>query len=332
MKPEHVFELGFPFDLLNVNLFSDTLTQGAGRLKMKIFLTGGSGFVGRVLVKTLLENGFQVTCLVRPGSEEKWKELFSPSLQLICGDITQPSSYGEGLEGRECVIHLVGIIREFPAKGIQYQKIHVEGTQNLVMNALKRKCKRFIYMSALGARASALARYHQTKYQAEEVVRRSGLNYTIFQPSVIFGPDDRFINMLARMVRLNPITPLIGGGKNKLQPIFVSDISKGILLSLNEKRAFYRTYPVGGLEAYSMKHIFTLIKKALGIKRPNIRIPLLFIKPVVKIMEPFPFFPLTSDQLTMLKEDNTCDPTLFFEHFKMAPMPFPEGIKNILRH
>ena len=148
------FEAGLAFDLLNVNPFSDTLPQGTGGLTMKIFLTGSSGFLGCAILKNLLGEGFQVTALVRPGSENKMKEFSSPLLHLLPGDITQPGTYIKGLEGNECVIHLVGIIREFPAKGVEYQTIHVEGTRNLVMNTLKMKSKRFIYMSALGARAS----------------------------------------------------------------------------------------------------------------------------------------------------------------------------------
>jgi len=268
---------------------------------------------------------------VRPGSVNKVKEFSSPLLHLLQGDITQPATYIKGLEGNECVIHLVGIIREIPAKGVRYQTIHVEGTRNLVVNAMKMKSKRFIYMSALGAGASALSHYHQTKYQAEEILRRSGLNYTIFQPSVIFGPQDQFINMLARMVRLNPVTPLIGGGKNKLQPIAVEDISKGVVMALKEKKASFRTYPIGGLEIFSFKEILNIIKEVLGLFRPNLRIPLLLVTPVVKLMERFSFFPLTSDQLTMLREDNTCDPTVFFEHFRISPMGFREGVKKILK-
>ncbi len=298
---------------------------------MKIFLTGGTGFLGSVILKELLERGFHLTCLVRPGSEHRLVSHPSPLLTLISGDITQPSTYVEQLEGTDFFVHLVGIIREFYRQDIRYENIHVQGTQHLVEAAQKIKPKRFFYMSALGARRAAPSRYHQTKFQAEEIIRKSGLNYTIFQPSVIFGRGDQFINMLARMVRLNPVTPLIGGGTNKLQPIAVEDVSKGVALALTDEKASNKTYPLGGLEIFSFKEILNTIKDILGIFRPNLMVPLPLVTPAVKLMERFSFFPLTSDQLTMLKEDNICDPTAFFEDLKISPMEFREGVKKILR-
>jgi NADH dehydrogenase len=233
--------------------------------------------------------------------------------------------------GCDAVIHLVGIIREFPKQGITFEKLHVKATEDLINTAKKNGIERFLQMSALGAGPSARSQYHKTKYQAEEHLRPSGLNYTIFQPSVIYGPGDQFVNMLARMVRRNPITPLIGGGYNRLQPIALENVSQGFLMALREKRTSYRTYKVGGPEALTFKEILNTIKDILGIRRPNVRIPMIFIKPMVRLMERFPFFPLTSDQLIMLKEDNTCDPTLYFQHMKINPIRFREGIFHFLR-
>ena len=160
---------------------------------MKIFLTGSTGFVGKRILRDLLENNYQVRCLVRKGSEQKISHYKNPVLvktgiDIVNGDITDAASLDGKLVGCDAVINLVGIIREFSGKGITFEKLHYEGTANLVKAARLQKVRRFIQMSALGARPDGKTQYQQTKYRAEECVRTSGLDYTIFRPSIIFGP------------------------------------------------------------------------------------------------------------------------------------------------
>ncbi|MBU6391866.1 MAG: NAD(P)H-binding protein, partial [Planctomycetes bacterium] len=140
---------------------------------MKIFLTGSTGFVGRQILQDLIDNNYQVKCLIRQGSEHKIAN-YKRDADIVHGDITDASSLHGKLEGCDVVINLVGIIREFRRRGITFEKLHYEGTANLVNAACSQGVRRFIQMSALGARPDGKTRYQQTKFHAEECVRNSG--------------------------------------------------------------------------------------------------------------------------------------------------------------
>ena len=149
---------------------------------MKIFITGGTGFVGREIVRQLQAVGHRVRCLVR--DPDRAKPLLPPAVELHRGDLTDPESLASGLKECEAVIHLVGIIIERGPS--TFERIHVHGTVDLLKAAREAGIMRFVHMSALGSRPNAVSRYHQTKYQAEQTVMQSGMNWTIFRPSVIF--------------------------------------------------------------------------------------------------------------------------------------------------
>ena len=177
---------------------------------MKIFIAGGTGFVGGHLVRALLKNGHSVRTLVHGRSTN------SGEVEQIAGDVTRFETLEQGLSGCDAVINLVGIIREFPSRGITFERLHVQATANLLAAAASNGIRRYLQMSALGSRPAAVSGYHQTKWRAEELVRGSGLDWTIFRPSLIFGPHDAFINMLAVQLRLAPIMPVIGSGSYRL--------------------------------------------------------------------------------------------------------------------
>ncbi|HIJ82336.1 MAG TPA: NAD(P)H-binding protein, partial [Desulfuromonadales bacterium] len=173
---------------------------------MKIFITGGTGFVGGHVVRELLGRGHEVCLLAHRRSPEL------KNVQQFEGDVTRLESFECAAAGCEAFINLVGIIREFPSRGITFEKLHVEATANALAAARKAGIRRYIQMSALGTRPDAVSRYHRTKFQAEELVRSSGLEWTVLRPSLIYGPKDAFINMLAGQMRLAPIMPVIGSG------------------------------------------------------------------------------------------------------------------------
>src|SRR3990170_1954845 len=162
-------------------------------------VTGGMGFVGRSIVKKLLEDKWKVRCLVRKpeGSEDLKKQ----GIEIYKGDITNKSSIDESFfQDLSYLIHLVGIIKEVETQTLE--RVHFQGTKNLVDLAKNSGVKKFIHMSALGTRPDARSRYHSTKWMAEEYLRKNGLNHTIFRPSIIFGPDDEFINTFIRIIKL----------------------------------------------------------------------------------------------------------------------------------
>ncbi|QOS97607.1 complex I NDUFA9 subunit family protein [Brevibacterium sp. JNUCC-42] len=300
---------------------------------MKVFITGGTGFVGHGIIATLLEASYEVHCLIRQGSESKVKKAFALTdhLHIHTGDIFNTDSLRAAMRDCEAVIHLVGIIREQPGKNITFSRIHVEGTRNVLQVAKELSIKRFLFMSALGTRPQATSGYHRTKYEAEQMVEASEIPYVIFRPSVIFGSSDEFVTMLADLVRL-PLTPVIGSGTYLLQPVSRKTVGEAFVQALTNEQATNQIYEVGGPQQLTYIQILQTIGTAIGKSRvQTIHVPLWFMKPLVSIMQGFSFFPITQTQLTMLKEGNYCDNgEKLYEDFQINKIDFFSGISEYL--
>ncbi len=295
----------------------------------RVFLTGATGFVGRQITEDLIGKGSTVRCLIREGSESKIPS--QEEVEISYGDIRDPGSIKGKLAGFDAVINLVGIIREFPRRGITFEKIHFEGTRNLVDEAKKEKISKFIQMSALGANIHSTAEYHRTKARAEDYLKLSGLKYTIFRPSIIFGPEDKFVNYFAGMIRRSPIIPVIGDGSYKLQPIFIKTLSKAFVESLDLPESDYKAFDAAGPQKIEFDTILDTIAEVIGKKTRKLHLPSGLMRPFTRVMERFPFFPLTCEQIDMLLEGNTCDEKIFFDIFPVIPITFREGIQSYLK-
>ena len=266
---------------------------------MKIFIAGGTGFVGEHLIKELLSNGHSVRTLVHSRSTP------SGEVEHVSGDITRLETFEQNLSGCDAVINLVGIIREFPARGITFERLHVQATANLLAAAAGNGVRRYLQMSALGARPAAVSGYHQSKWRAEELVRGSGLEWTIFRPSLIFGPHDAFINMLAGQLRLAPIMPVIGSGSYRLQPIHADDVARCFRLALEKPETIGHAYELCGADRVSYEALLDMIASAMGRPQPfTPHLPLGLMKLIIPFMQKIPQFPITMDQLQMLLEEN----------------------------
>jgi len=225
----------------------------------------------------------------------------------------------------------VGIIREFPARGISFEKLHVGATKNLLAAARHAGIRRFIQMSALGARPGAVSLYHQTKYRAEEEVRASGLDWTIFRPSVIFGPQDDFINKLADFVRKLPFVPVIGDGNYRLQPIDGNDVARCFAMALEMSETIGQSYGLCGRDRITYRELLTIVARTLGKKSVRtVQVPVSFMKLVTPPLQRFPFFPITMDQITMLLEESICDGA-WKETFRFDPVGIEEAIHVYLQ-
>ncbi len=292
---------------------------------MKVFLTGGTGFVGSEVLRQLVAAGHVVRALVRDGSEGKLA--VTEGVEVHHGDVTEGSSLVGAMAGCDAVIHLVGIIRELPSRGVTFKKLHVDGTENVLAAAEEQGIARYLHMSSNGTRERGSTEYHRTKWQAEGLVRETSLDWTIFRPSLIFGPGSEFVNMIAELIRRIPVVLVIGDGQYRMQPVAVAQVAASFVKALEIPKTIHAVYHLGGGSSYSYDEILDLTAKALGKEKAHkLHQPLFMIKPMVKVMQTSEHFPLTSDQLTMLVEGNVCDPGEWAQVFGLEPVSYAEGI------
>ncbi|MFZ3208331.1 MAG: complex I NDUFA9 subunit family protein [Geobacteraceae bacterium] len=292
---------------------------------MKLFLAGGTGFIGGHVRQALLSMGHTIRLLVHKRSGD-----FEPGVEPCEGDVTRAETFSASVAGCDATINLVGIIREFSGRGITFEKLHVETTRNVIEAARRAGVNRHLQMSALGARPNATSRYHQSKYRAEELVRESGLDATIFRPSIVFGPADDFVNKLACFIRNYPAVPVIGDGKYRLQPISADDTARCFVMALEMPETIGRAFDICGPDRLAYNEMLDTIGLVLG--RPRIRKlrnPLCLMKLVVPMLQGLPFFPITKDQMLMLLEENICDGN-WRKTFRFEPLGFEEGIRGYL--
>ncbi len=262
---------------------------------MKFLITGGAGFVGRHVITELKARRHDVVALVRkPGA------IFG--VQEIVGDITKPETLvPEQLSGCQAVIHLVGIIREFPRKGITFRGVHLAGTQNLIAACKQAGIQRYLHMSAQGRGNNSQAQYQCTKAEAEELVRRSGLNWTIFRPSVILGAEGEFTQMLSRMVRLR-IVPLIGAGASWLAPVTVTTVAQAFVEALEAEQSLGKTYEING-DLLTYRELVERVAGNWNVRILVVPIPKPLLSALAALFDHFSCFPLTREQLIMLAEN-----------------------------
>ncbi|BDP40775.1 NADH(P)-binding protein [Deinococcus aetherius] len=264
---------------------------------MRILVTGATGFVGGAVVSELALRGHTVLAGSRRGTD-------LPNAQGVTLDVTDPAQvmrvFGEA--NSEAVIHLVGIIHETGAQ--TFERVHFEGTRNVL--AATPRGARYVQMSALGAREDSGSRYSSTKGRAERLVRESGLPFTVFRPSLIFGPgDDFFGRVLRELVSTAPIVPQIGDGKFPFRPVSVEDVARAFAGALEQPETVGQTYDLTGPEEFTFRQLLELELSALGKKKPIVPVPLALMDLAVPAMQVLPKPPITRDQYAMLKEGNT---------------------------
>lgn len=302
---------------------------------MKVLVTGATGFVGREILARLDESGHAIRILVRQRESVATVELARRHhAEIRQGDVLEAASLGEAMPGVDAVIHLVGIISEFRAH--TFENVHILGTANVLGAARKAGVRRYLQMSALGTRPDAVARYHNSKWAAETMVRESDLDWTIFRPSIIYGPGDGFVNLFARMSRFSPVLPVIGGGRSKMQPIPVGEVATAFVMALTEPRAVRQTFDLCGGEILTLTEILNAILAVTRRRRVKLPLPMALARCQAAALETlFPALlhrppPLNRDQLLMLREDNVGDGWPANELFRLKTVPFREGIAAYL--
>ncbi|HPS77028.1 MAG TPA: complex I NDUFA9 subunit family protein [Thermoanaerobaculaceae bacterium] len=268
----------------------------------RLLLTGASGFMGRHLLSTLLDEGWEVVAVSRRPDRRQLR----PGVIEVAADLNG-DGWQDWATGCVAAINLVGIIRELPRRGVTFSRIH-EGLTAKVLDACKRLgIPRILQMSALGARPNAPTAYHRTKFAAEELVRASGLRWTIFRPSLIFGPGDGFEQSIVPVMRRLPVFPVFGDGRAMLQPVAVNEVARCFVAALERPGCESQVFELGGPQEPSYDEVLRRIARALGLRRRLVHLPVGLSRFLVSVLEHLPGSPISRDQLTMLLEGSTCE-------------------------
>lgn len=297
---------------------------------MKVTVFGGTGFVGGYLIDELLDKGHHPVLLVRPESRHKVNH--REYCTLVDGDIARPDSVRAALSGADAAIYNIGILREFPSSGVTYEALHFDGAKRAMDAAEEAGARRFLLMSANGVKADGTG-YQRTKYMAEQYLKTTGLDWTVFRPSVLFGePRGRmeFATQLYRDIVRSPLpAPLfydgllpVNAGEFRMSPVHVKDVASVFVKALHMPEAAGHIFALCGPEALSWKKILKIIADAAGTTKRALPAPVLLLKGLAAALDQYAFFPITRDQLTMLMEGNTCDEHDAFQTFSLEPEPF----------
>ncbi len=306
---------------------------------MTVLVTGASGFVGRHICAELIKIGHPVRGLVRQLPIRKNRV---DGVEYVRGvdvaDIVTLTP--EMFAGVDAIIHLVGIIQENPRKGQTFQRVHVEGTRNVVDEAMRAGFDgRFVYMSAIGSSLNSPSVYSQTKYQAERIVSGSKLPYTIFRPSLVLGPDGEFVAQMKDLVLHGglggnapfPFIPVPGSGFNLFQPIWVDDLAGCVTQALGRGDTINQIYEVGGATQLSFNELLKGFARALDKpKKPLFHAPIPLLYAAATVMEKILSKPpVTRDQLKNLGLDNITTSLAVKEVFGIDPLNFEQMLTKI---
>ena len=306
---------------------------------MKIFIAGGTGFIGGNLIRALKEKGHNIRCLVR--TQERASVCRKAGFDAVVGDITDRESLKGVLDGVEMVVHLVGIIEE--SGKATFEGVHVEGTRNLLDEAIAANVAHFFYQSALGASLTSPAGYQKTKAEAEELVKSSGLTFTIFRPSLVIGDNDGFTTRIRELINLAPVVVVPGEGNARFQPLYVGDWVKCFMTVIHDASRIThhasRIYELGGPEHLTYNEMLALIMEAMNVKKPVMHMPLTVAKagmPFMGIAKGLGNLlgmkvpSITTEQLSLLEIDNICDTDSVVRQFGFQPVAFREALSKFL--
>jgi uncharacterized protein YbjT (DUF2867 family) len=292
-----------------------------------ILVTGASGFVGGHVVHALREEDRPVRCLVR--DRRKAEKLESWGCELIEGDMTDSDSLRRAVDGARTVVHLVAIRQGKPE---QFQRIMVHGTRDLLAAAAQAGVLRFVHMSALGTSEESkdVVPYFGAKWAMEQDVQRMGIPYVIFRPSFIFGHDGGILPTFRRLAKVAPVTPIIGSGEQRIQPIWADDVGAYFAKAVDHEPATNHIFEIGGPDRVTWNEFWARLKRTLGIRRPSVHMPVGFMKVNALVTERLPGnVPLTRDLLKMLEmEDNVVTNEDAVRTFQIPLLPLDDQLRR----
>ena len=293
---------------------------------MRVLVTGGTGFVGPHIVRRLVDEGHQVRVLERePGSRQ---QAGLPAQEAVQGDVTDPASLARAVEEQEVVVHLVAIINGRPE---EFERVMSQGTRDLVAAAKGAGVRRFVLISALGTSEETkdLVPYYRAKWAMEQAVKSSGLEHVIIRPSFVFGRDGGALQQFRRIAKLSPVTPVVGPGTQRIQPIWVDDVAAYFAEAVVRPEAANRTFEIGGPDVVTWNEFWSRLKDAAGARRPTIHVPLGLMRAQAAVLEKLPNPPVTRDQLTMLQAgDNVVSNSDAVDTFGLPLVPLDEQLRR----
>jgi uncharacterized protein YbjT (DUF2867 family) len=271
----------------------------------RILVTGGAGFIGRHIVARLVDRGLGVTVPARHRARARHLILL-PTVEVVEADINDPPTLDRLVREHDAVIHLVGILQGSRGDpyGPEFARAHVELPRGVVAACERHGVRRLLHMSALGADPKGPSMYQRSKGDGEAVVRASTLDWTIFRPSVVFGPEDRFLNLFATLARVFPVLP-VGGADVRFQPVWVGDVADAFVNALHRHQTVRQVYELAGPRVYTLRELVQFAAQASGHPRPVIGLPDGLARLQALLMELAPGEPLMSrDNLDSMKVDN----------------------------
>jgi uncharacterized protein YbjT (DUF2867 family) len=290
---------------------------------MTVLVTGGTGFVGGHVVHALRARDVPVRALVREPARAT--RLGAWGVELVRGDVADAASLAAACEGVDAVVHLVAIITGGRA---DFERVMAQGTRDLVAAAKSAGARRVVLASALGLdeRSRDAVPYFAAKWEMEAAVRESGLEHVIFRPSFVFGKDGGVLPTFMRLARLAPVTPIVGDGTRRMQPIWVEDVAEYFALALDRGSGVVE---LGGPDAVTWNEFWDRLKRVLGKRRPSVHVPMGVMRAQAALLERLPHPPVTRDQLTMLElGDNVVTDPAPAAAFGVAVVPLDEQLRR----
>jgi NADH dehydrogenase len=293
---------------------------------MTVLVTGATGFVGPHVAHALRARELPVRALVRdPGRASR---LAAWGVEFVQGDITDHISLRAAVAGVDSIVHLVAIIKGSRA---DFERVMAQGTRDLVAAAQEAGVRRFVLASALGLneRSKDAVPYFAAKWEMERAVKESGLDYVIFRPSFVFGKDGGVLPTFVRLARFAPVTPIVGPGTQRMQPIWVEDVAEYYTRAIDLPAAANRTFEIGGPDAPTWNEFWDRLKRAVGARRPSVHVPFAVLRLQAALTEKLPGAPVTRDQLTMLElGDNIVTDPAAVETFQLPLVPLDEQLRR----
>jgi len=298
--------------------------------KKPVLVTGAAGLVGIHTCRELSKNGWQVRALIRDPAKAAMA-LGQLPVEFRVGDVRDASTLRSALSGCGAFVHLAAIAIE--RKGDSYRESNTAATERLISAARAESVQRVIFMSQNGADSRSPYPFLRSKGVAQDSIKTSGLSWTILRPSVIFGPEDQFVNVLGRLIKLTPkVFPLPGGGSARFQPIAVDDVARVIRMSLEKKETVQQSYDLGGAIPLTLLQMTERILTAMGTQRKIVPIPVKALRPLIALAQRLlPNPPVTPSLLDLLSLDNTVANNALTEVFKVVPIPFAADELQYLR-